>query len=278
MDQGVHFISGLPRAGSTLLSSILRQNPRFHATISSPAAAMYMALEGAMSRRHETSVFLDDAQKQSVLRGLFDNYYFASHPSRVVFDSNRFWCSKLPAIARLFPSAKVICCVRPIGWIMDSIERLIRQNAFDLSSLFEFKPGGTVYTRVNRLAQGDGLVGFSVDALREAFYGEQSDRLLLVDYEALARDPKGTLAQLYAFLGEAPYAHDFDDVAYDADAMDLPMGTPGLHRVRGKVAWRERPIVLPPELFARFANDAFWLQPEAMARTRARIVRLPAGG
>ena len=30
-----YFISGLPRSGSTLLSSILRQNPKFHADISS---------------------------------------------------------------------------------------------------------------------------------------------------------------------------------------------------------------------------------------------------
>ena len=31
-----HFISGLPRSGSTLLSAILLQNPRFHAGMSSP--------------------------------------------------------------------------------------------------------------------------------------------------------------------------------------------------------------------------------------------------
>jgi sulfotransferase len=31
-----HFISGLPRSGFTLLSAILRQNPRFYADISLP--------------------------------------------------------------------------------------------------------------------------------------------------------------------------------------------------------------------------------------------------
>jgi hypothetical protein len=30
MQDGTHFISGLPRSGSTLLAAILRQNPRFH--------------------------------------------------------------------------------------------------------------------------------------------------------------------------------------------------------------------------------------------------------
>jgi Sulfotransferase family len=30
MQNGTHFISGLPRSGSTLLAAILRQKPRFH--------------------------------------------------------------------------------------------------------------------------------------------------------------------------------------------------------------------------------------------------------
>ena len=35
-----YFISGLPRSGSTLLSGILKQNPDFHADISSPVNAL----------------------------------------------------------------------------------------------------------------------------------------------------------------------------------------------------------------------------------------------
>ncbi|MEG5055281.1 MULTISPECIES: sulfotransferase [unclassified Microcoleus] len=31
-----HFISGLPRSGSTLLAALLRQNPRFHSAMTSP--------------------------------------------------------------------------------------------------------------------------------------------------------------------------------------------------------------------------------------------------
>ncbi|WP_332958084.1 hypothetical protein [Microcoleus sp. AR_TQ3_B6] len=36
MPQKVHFISGLARSGSTLLSAILRPNPRFHSVMTSP--------------------------------------------------------------------------------------------------------------------------------------------------------------------------------------------------------------------------------------------------
>jgi len=56
-----------------------------------------------------------------------------------VFDTNRVWCAKLPAITDLFPNARIICCVRDICWIMDSIERLVRKNRFELSGMFGFE-------------------------------------------------------------------------------------------------------------------------------------------
>jgi sulfotransferase len=262
MQNGIHFISGLPRSGSTLLAAILRQNPRLHAGMSSPVGSLFMALQGAMSRRNEGAIFIDEGQKRELLKGIFHSYYHAIHPQKVVFDTNRAWCSKLPTLVRLFPAAKVICCVRHIPWIMDSIERLIRDNAFELSAIFGYESLNTVYTRLNRLATSDGLVGFALDALREAFWSEYADRLILVGYEALVKRPEDTLKQLYDFLGERWYAHDFNNVEYEAEAFDLALGTPNLHKVRRKVEWIERETILPPELFNRFTNDAFWTVPE----------------
>lgn len=262
MENGLHFISGLPRSGSTLLAAILRQNPRFHAGMSSPVGSLFMALQGAMSRRNEAAVFIDDGQKRELLRGIFVNYYHSIHPEKLVFDTNRAWCSKLPTLAQLFPRAKVICCVRHVPWIMDSIERLLRRNAFELSGIFGYEATNTVYTRVNRLAVSDGLVGFAIDALREAFWGEHSDRLILVGYEALVKRPAETLRQIYEFIGEPLFQHDFDNVEYEANEFDLALGTPDLHTVRRRVEWIDRATVLPPELFNRFVNDAFWTVPE----------------
>jgi sulfotransferase len=266
MDNGIHFISGLPRSGSTLLAGILRQNPRFHAGMTSPVGSMYMALETAMSRRNDTALFIDDAQRRAVLKGLFANYYEAIHPAKVVFDTNRAWCTKLPALMQLFPAARVICCVRHIGWIMDSIERLVRRNAFELSGMFGFEPGFTVYTRVGRLASSDGLVGYALDALREGFFGEHAARLILVEYQALTRAPQETLQHLYTMLSEPQSAHDFENVDYQAEDFDLALGARGLHTVRRRVEWVERQSVLPPPLFERFGGDMFWRVPEANIR------------
>jgi sulfotransferase len=272
MDNGIHFIAGLPRSGSTLLAGILRQNPRFHAAMTSPVGAMYMALESSMSRRNEAAVFIEDEQRRDVLKGLFANYYAGIHKEKLVFDTNRAWCTKLPALTQLFPQARVICCVRDVSWIMDSIERLVRKNAFELSGMFGFEPGNTVFNRINRIASGDGMVGYALDALKEAFFSEQAGKLILVEYQALTRAPETTLKLIYAQLGEPPFKHDFDNVEYTADNFDLALGTRGLHTVRRKVEWIERDSVLPPELFHRFANDMFWRVPEANIR-RVPIIR-----
>jgi sulfotransferase len=172
-----------------LLAAILRQNPDMHAAVTSPVCAMYMALEGAMSRRNETALFIDGTQRRDLLRGIFEAYYNEISATRLIFDTNRVWCTKQPALAELFPSARTICCVRNVSWIMDSLERLVRRNSFELSGLFGFDPGSTVYTRVNRWAASDGLVGYALDALKGAYFGEQASRLLLVEYEALASQP-----------------------------------------------------------------------------------------
>jgi len=257
----IHFISGLPRSGSTLLAALLRQNPRFDAGMSGPLAGLFGALLGEMSARNEFSVFLDDAKRQRILHGLFDNYY-ADRTAEVIFDTNRAWCAWMPAIARLFPEAKVIACVRELPWVIDSIERLIQRNVFSPSSIFNYNAGGTVYSRANGVAAQDGMVGAPYDSLKQACYGAQKDRLLLVQYETLTTDPATTLHAIYDFIGEPAFEHDVDHIDYDVTEFDERAGTPGLHTVGRTVKAQARETLLPPDLFNRFVNDAFWRDPQ----------------
>ncbi|HEX4368783.1 MAG TPA: sulfotransferase [Rhodopila sp.] len=273
MQNGIHFISGLPRSGSTLLAVLLRQNPRFFASMTSPVGSLFNAMLASTSARNEGAVFIDDTHRQRLLRAVFDAYYADIHPNQLVFDTNRQWTTKLPALVRLFPKATVICCVRNPAWVIDSIENLVRRNAFDLSGIFNFEPGGTVYSRVDGLSKGDGMAGFAWNALREAVFGPQSDRLLLVRYESLTANPLGTLAAIYDAIGEPLFAHDPEHIEPASDMMEFDnrLGTPGLHDVRSTVRPGKRPTVLPPDLFAKFANDAFWEDAAKLPKT-VRVV------
>jgi sulfotransferase len=266
MDNGIHFISGLPRSGSTVLAALLRQNPRFQAGVTSPVGSLFVGLMRQMTQENETALYIDDERRASVLRGVFDNYYDREHRHQVVFDTNRLWCAKVAALALLFPNARIIACVRHVPWIIDSLERLVQANAFEPSRIFNFDATQTVYVRYELLAANIGLVGFAWNALREAFYGLHADRLMLLTYETLTSDPEQAMQAVYDFIGEPIYKHDFSNVALDASEYDARLGAPGLHRLRPVVGAEPRASILPPDLFRRVEKDSFWLEPEARQR------------
>ncbi len=256
-----HFISGLPRSGSTLLGALLAQNPRFHADMTSPVDGLFTKLLEMMSARSGASNFFDDDFRRRMLRGLFDNYY-ADSSAEVIFDINRHSCARMDALAELFPEHRVIACVRDVAWVIDSIERLVTENCFSPSSMFGFGAGGTAYTRASHLGAADGMVGSAYDGLKQAYFGRQANRLLVVQYDTLVSDPQGTLAAVYDSIGEENFPHDFEHVDFDDRCFDARAGTPGLHRVRPRVSPLAREPVLPPDLFSRYEGQAFWREPQ----------------
>ena len=253
-----HFISGLPRSGSTLMGAILRQNPKFSAGMSSPVASVFEGVVSQVSAGTELSRMVAPNQRERILRGLFDSFY-ADDTSDVIFDTNRAWTAKLPDLLTLFPDSKFICCVRDVSWVMDSLERQFRLNSFENTGLFgNANERATVYTRTEALASPNRLVGYAYQALREACWGPHADRLVIIDYDILASRPAEVIELLYDFIGEEKFAHDFNAVDYDAPAFDTQLGIDGLHRVRPKVAAEPRKTILPPDVFEKYAKLAFW--------------------
>jgi sulfotransferase len=258
MNNKIHFISGLPRSGSTMLAAILKQNPRFIAGMTSPLSTLFKAIEDATAKRQETSVFVSDEQRDKLLKGLFSIYY--DHEDKVIFDTSRMWCARLTVLSKLFPQAKFICCVRDVRWIMDSFERIYRKNEQKPSGIYGYDTSGTVYSRTMSIAQSNGVVGYAMDALREACASEQKDRILLVDYEELCKNTDHWIKEIYRFIGEKEFPHKYDRIEYSAGEFDKQLAAHGLHDVKGAVEWRPRETILPPDLFNRFANDNFWLK------------------
>jgi sulfotransferase len=257
MDRTFHFITGLPRSGSTLLSAILRQNPRFHAAMTSPVGPIFRACISAMGAENEFAVFLNETQKRSILRGIFEGYY-GEIDREVIFDTNRAWAGRMAVLRKLFPGTKFICCVRNPAWIFDSIERLLRRNAFDESKMFNAAERADVYSRAEVLARRDRMIGFAWAALREAFYGDDASEMLLVDYEILTSRPGETMRLIYQFIGEPYFEHDYEHVEYSADDYDLGIIAKGLHAVNGRVEFKPRRTILPPDIFKRFEEMLFW--------------------
>jgi sulfotransferase len=243
-----HFISGMPRSGSTLLAAILNQNPRFRAGMTSPLADIMGVVMAEASSKNDFSFDVSDEQRVAMLRGLVENFYAGQADASVVFDTSRLWCSRMQLLGTLFPEAKVIACVRQLSWVLE---------------VFRFDTNTTVYSRVEALTDPRGMVGFAFQATKDAFYGQYAPgHLLLLTYESLARNPLAAMRAVYQFIGEPWFEHDFEHIAYNADEFDARVGMPGLHTVRPKVEPIERTPILPREIFSRFVNESFWMDPK----------------
>lgn len=258
MDKRYYFISGLPRSGSTLTAALLKQNPQFHAGMSSPIAGLFEGIISQVSAGTEMASMVTSRQRKRFLKGLFVSYY-GENKANVVFDTNRGWTTKLSALLTIFPYTKVICLVRDVAWIMDSMERQFRNNPFENTRVFaNAQQRATVYSRLEAMAHSNGFVGYPWHALREACYSEHADRLMLIDYDLLVARPQEVFNLIYEFLGESPYQHDFNNVMYDAPEFDADLGLDGLHRVHKEVSPRKRETILPPDLFKEHNNKSFW--------------------
>lgn len=273
MSKSYHFITGLPRSGSTLLGGILLQNPRFHAGMSSPAGGLVNALMRATSEG-EFSVTMTEDKTQRLIRGIFDAYYDDVGDAEIVFDTNRQWSAQLPLVSKFAPEAKVIACVRNPAWVMDSVEKIVRANPLRKSKLFRNDAErATVFTRTDVLTRPDRMIGYAWSALKDAYYSDEAGRLLLVEYDILCQRPEEVMRLIYDFIGEPYYDHDFDNVEYEAETFDTFLNTPGLHTVGKKVEFKPRRSVLPPDVFERLAQMVFW---NDLHQTKAhKIVQQP---
>jgi sulfotransferase len=233
-----YFISGLPRSGSTLLANILAQNPRFHATSTSGIMDVMFGVRNSWDKLVEFQAAPNEPAKLRVLRGILDNYY-SDVDKPVVFDKCRGWLSLLEmAEAVLGHKAKVLVPVRDMRDVLASFEKLWRAQSrtgqVGQESQFYFK-FQTVQGRCDVWMQPDQPVGLAYNRIVDAVQRGYSDRMLFVDFDAMTNNPEKTFSDIYAFLGEEAYEHDFNNVKQVTWEDDAVHGFKGLHDIRSKV-------------------------------------------
>ena len=253
----MHFISGFPRSGTTLLAALLRQNPRFHASIESPVGNVIEATIEAMGPdRNEGAQLISDAQRVRILRQIFSGYY-ESFPD-IIFDSSRRWCAHMGLLDQLFPGSKVIACVRDPRAVVDSFERVFAKHPTYLSRIMP-RSNTNVYDRVPVLLDRRGICGYAFNSFREAYFGPFRRNLLVVDYDDLARQPILVLRELHEQLGEEPFEYDINKVERipEAKMLDDWIGAPGLHDIKPSIVYENRTPILPPDIFNNLPQR-FW--------------------
>ncbi|QQR64957.1 sulfotransferase [Candidatus Kaiserbacteria bacterium] len=238
MKKTIHFISGLPRSGSTLLCNILAQNPRFQTTATSGIMDIMFGVRNNWDNLVEFKAHPDDDAKARVLRAILDSY-FASSERPVVFDKSRGWVSLLEMAEMVLErKAKVLIPVRDLRDVLASFEKIHRKQASLHQPNFEAQQyflAQTTEGRAQILLQNDKPVGLAYHRIRDALKRGFGDRMYFVEFEKLTSEPAAELARIYTFLEEEPYAHDFENVEQVTWEDDTVHGAKDLHTIRTQV-------------------------------------------
>lgn len=259
----LHFIAGFPRAGSTLLCNILNQNPRFHATSTSGILEIVLAIRNQWENVTAFAASPNKEGKTQVMRGILNSYH-EEVERPVVFDKSRGWVGKIDLAEHLLGArVKILVPVRSIVDILASFEKLYRANAHD----WEFPQEKTNYHawqtmegRANVLMQDNQPVGLAYNQIRDSLDRGFEGRMHLVEFEDLTCDPKETMAEIYKFLDEDLFEHDFNNVEQVTHENDDIHGIPGLHTIRPKV----EPVVVNAawlignNAFNQYYDAEFW--------------------
>lgn len=262
MAKTYHFISGLPRSGSTLLSSILKQNPRFTSGISDPLSSYAHSI----IRDTNTAVGMDAAvsieKRREIIKDMFDSFY--KNDREVCFNTNRGWTADTSLLKDLFPNFKMIVCLRDVPWILDSFEQLNAKNPYTIKPLYHHQELGNVHDRC-RILMGEtpnfgGYVHGPLINVQQSMFSNEIGHICYVEYDTLVQNPREVMQQIYQFLGESWYEHDFDNVEDSYDEFDVQAKIEGLHTVRRKVEYQDRRSILPGELWDRYSPMSFWKQ------------------
>jgi sulfotransferase len=217
------FIAGTPRSGSTLLVSVLAQNPNFKADrISALCELMW---QSKLVFDSYASVTGFPAEYSDSLMSALPSLYYKSDDKSVVFDFCRSWTKQanLDLISKYITDRpKIICPFRDKNEVINSYQKLFESN-----NRTDFFESNFYYEMLDNF-----------DSLEYAMLLNDK-RFLFIDYKDLVESPQLVFDNIYLFLDVEPFEHDFDNVVCSFTENEMVTGLVGLHDVRKKISWEK---------------------------------------
>lgn len=256
IEKNFHFLSGLPRSGSTVLASILNQNPEVYTTPTSPMLDQLIENQNIWHNLQAVKANPIPVQLDNITRRLI-NAMWAHVPQKTIIDKNRGWGKNMPASTFLFgKEIKMVAMTRDIPSIMASWLMILRNNPNNYMDRKLIQIGLQPNDENRMLEMWHNMVKDCVKALLQA-KKDASNRLLLINYDDLVQAPKETLVKIEQFLGLTGHQYDFENIINISVDDDLAAwGLQGMHTIRSKLQKTAKTPeeVLGSKLFDMFAE------------------------
>jgi sulfotransferase len=207
-------VTGLPRAGSTLLCQLLGIHPEIYSPgHSSPLCQTLNQLRHNLSDNEFLLAQLDndfDLVYQRLLNAFrgFINGWFAETDKPAVADKNRGWLTQLDTAHLLAPDCRMLVCVRELGQIIGSVEA--RHQKTLLLDFPDHLATHSRYSRADKLLANEGVAGAPLRAIEamQDMPDSLQQRVFYVVFEHLTQSPSEVLKDIFKWLELKPVPVD----------------------------------------------------------------------
>lgn len=230
------FLSGLPRTGSTLLTSVLSQNPALHTEGNSALCQLMWDMQVSC---WNTEQLHNRPDVQDKLISSIPEVFYKGIEGNII-DKCRSWT--LPANLQLIDkyitkSPKIIVMLRPVVDIVKSF-------------IFIRKMNGWSNPEVGLLDKDSEPIMRSLNGVKHA-KSIDSGQFLYIWYDDLVMNPMQEINKIYDFCGWKKFNHQFDDIKNSTPERDDLLGLLGLHDIRPELKRREIKVKLSDKLYKK---------------------------
>lgn len=205
----IYHLTGLPRAGNTLLSSILNQNPKINTTpLSYVSGIIYTALKSCET--HESSKnFKDEKSIENLISPMLYNYYKDWPGDIIIQRSNAGHWQELEINHKYIKNNfKCIVLVRDIFEVIASYLKLADEDV----NFFINKNNKSISDKINFLFNYDSLINNNLKTIYTLYYGFYR-HCLFIQYNDLINNPKEQVDRIYNFLEIEPFNHYYKNLS-----------------------------------------------------------------
>lgn len=260
----IFFMAGLPRSGSTLISSILNQNPEVYSSTSSPMSSLIFNIERSILASEPYKSFPKPKSIPKMLQGTLQGYYSDVDASYII-DKSRDWA--LPhifeTVLRNFDEQpKIIMPVRNIHNILASFINLelknINKKSFIDEEIEQFQQMN-IYRDINDvrcdfLMRPKGLIDNCLYSIAFSMMPQNKKYFHIIEYDDLIKNPKRSIDLIYDFLNIDKFDHDFLNIVNAEKENDDIYGYKGMHDVRQEISDQS---INPENILSKYIIDKY---------------------
>lgn len=257
-------VTGLPRAGSTLLCQMLAMHPELHCEgNSSPVCNLLLGIRRMASddqfllSQFDNSFDAAYGNLQSAMAGFLRGWHRDGAGKKAVVDKNRAWLHCVEMLLAIAPEAKLIVCLRELGQIYGSIEAQHQKTILldFIDHLADFDRFG----RADLLFAKDKAIGAPLVSLHAVpdLPPEVRQRIYFLRFEDLMEQPTACMSHLFAWLGLSPFVIDSEQLTVMPHESDSHYHMKYLHRQSGRLA-KPGQHAIPTRIQAQIESAYAW--------------------